>query len=521
MPWRLRNSRRVDDAGSLLHDADLAKEADVRHKVLIANRGEIACRVIRACREFGLPTVAVYSDADADARHVWLADEAVHLGPAPSAESYLRADKVLEAARKTGATLIHPGYGFLSENDTFRDACDEAGVTFIGPPASAMRAMGEKVRARDAMKAAGVPVVPGSDGALATVQEALRVADEVGYPVMLKAAAGGGGKGIRLVHSAAELPAAFEGAQREAGAYFASATVYLEKAIVNPRHIEIQVMADGRGHCIHLFDRECSVQRRNQKIIEESPAANLSEATRHKMGAMAVRAAEAVNYAGAGTIECLVDAHENFWFMEMNTRLQVEHPVTELVTGVDLVHQQLRVALGHGLSVQQAAIQQRGHAIEVRVYAEDPARNFLPSPGPLRVYRPPQGPGLRLDDGFGEGDVIPRFYDPMIAKLSAWAPDRPACIARMAAALRDFEIGGIQHNIEHLLQVLASEAFVAGQYDTGLVKTLQTLPTEAPDDAVAVALGALWTARQKRPAVQSAGESAWVVQARTQGLRSR
>ena len=362
---------------------------------------------------------------------------------------------------------------------------DEAGVTFIGPPASAMRAMGEKVRARDAMKAAGVPVVPGSDGALATVQDALKVADEVGYPVMLKAAAGGGGKGIRLVFSAAELPAAFEGAQREAGAYFASATVYLEKAIVNPRHIEIQVMADGRGHCIHLFDRECSVQRRNQKIIEESPAANLSDATRLKMGAMAVRAAEAVNYAGAGTIECLVDAHENFWFMEMNTRLQVEHPVTELVTGVDLVHEQLRVALGHGLSVRQADVRQRGHAIEVRVYAEDPARNFLPSPGPLRVYRPPVGPGLRLDDGFGEGDVIPRFYDPMIAKLSAWAPDRSACIARMAAALRDFEIGGIQHNIGHLLQVLASEAFVAGRYDTGLVKTLAPLPTEPDEDAVA------------------------------------
>ncbi len=496
-------------------------------KVLVANRGEIACRILRACRELGLPTVAVYSQADRDARHVYLADEAVLLGPAPSAESYLRADKVLQACKQTGATLVHPGYGFLSENEHFRLACDEQGITFVGPSAQAMHQMGVKTWARDAMKAAGVAVVPGSDGPLATLQEARKYAENVGYPVLLKAASGGGGKGIRLVEKEADLGAALEGAQREAGAYFGDTTIYIEKFIVNPRHVEIQVLADRHGNTIHLFDRECSVQRRNQKIIEESPAANLSDKTRLAMGAMAVQAARAVNYESAGTIECLVDPDENFYFMEMNTRLQVEHPVTELVTGVDLVAEQLRIALGEPMSVRQDQVTQRGHAIEVRVYAEDPARNFQPSPGPLRVYRPPHGPGLRLDDGFGEGDVVSNFYDPMIAKLSAWAPTRPQCIARMASALDSFEIAGISHNIEHLQQVLASEPFRTGHYDTGIVKTLAPLATDPPDDDVSAALAVLLHHRRAagQASPSTAGphvftqESAWALAARLGAVR--
>ncbi|MSP90433.1 MAG: acetyl-CoA carboxylase biotin carboxylase subunit [Myxococcales bacterium] len=495
-----------------------------RPKVLVANRGEIACRVLRACRELGLPTVAVYSDPDARARHVWLADEAVRVGPAPSADSYLRGDRILAAMRQTGATLVHPGYGFLSENADFRDACDDAGMTFVGPPAAAMRAMGVKTSARAAMRAAGVPVVPGSDGPVATIAEALHVCETIGWPVMLKAASGGGGKGIRVVRAADELQAAFEGVQREATAYFKDATVYLEKCIERPRHVEIQVLADRHGHTIHLFERECSVQRRNQKIIEESPAANLSEATRQAMGAMAVKAAAAVGYESAGTIECLVDAGENFWFLEMNTRLQVEHPVTELATGIDLVVEQLCIAQGAPLSVRQEDVQQRGHAIECRIYAEDPARGFLPSPGPLVVYRPPVGPGLRLDDGFGEGDEVPRFYDPMIAKLSAWAPDRPRCIGRMQAALAAFEIAGIAHNIDHLLQVLASAAFQAGRYDTGLVGTLPPLPTTAEADPWVLAWAAIAEHRASRgrsATPPTSAESAWALQARQGGLRSR
>lgn len=494
------------------------------HKVLIANRGEIACRIMRGCRELQLPTVAVYSEADARSRHRWMADEAVCIGPPPSAESYLLGDKILQVALQTGATMVHPGYGFLSENADFRQKCDDNGIQFIGPPASAMRQMGVKTHARDAMRAAGVPVVPGSDGPLKTVEEALTCAAEMGYPVLLKAASGGGGKGIRLVENAEELPGALEGAKREAGAYFGDATVYLEKFIVNPRHIEIQILADRHGNTIHLFDRECSVQRRRQKIIEESPAANLSLETRHKMGAMAVQAARAVRYESAGTIECLVDAHENFYFMEMNTRLQVEHPVTELVTGIDLVIEQLRVAMGLPLSVRQEDVHQRGHAIECRIYAEDPSRNFLPSPGPLQIYRPPNGPGVRIDDGVCEGDVISNFYDPMIAKYSVWAPNRAQAIARMVANLHEFDIAGIAHNIDHLQQVLASAAFVAGRYDTGIVETLPPLAQEAQDDEISAILAAILTHRQRsvvQPKQAIAAESAWQIAARQQGLRPR
>ncbi|MBI5610850.1 MAG: acetyl-CoA carboxylase biotin carboxylase subunit [Deltaproteobacteria bacterium] len=496
----------------------------IRPKVLVANRGEIAIRVMRACRELGLGTVAVYSDADADARHVWFADEAVRLGPPPTAESYLRGDKVIAAAKHTGAQLIHPGYGFLSENAEFRRACDAAGLTFVGPGAHAMEQMGTKTLARQVMHKAGVPVVPGSLEPLQNLAEAQQIAGEIGYPVMLKAAAGGGGRGIRLVHSAEEMPAAFDGAIREAVAYFKDPTVYIEKAIVRPRHIEIQVMADRHGNAVHLFDRECSVQRRNQKIIEESPAAHLSDATRLAMGQVAVQAAKAVAYEGAGTIEFLVDPQEHFFFMEMNTRLQVEHPVTELVTGTDLVVEQLRVAQGLPLSWSQEQIVQRGHAIECRIYAEDVARGFLPSPGPLHVYRPPAGPGLRVDDGFCEGDVISNHYDSMIAKLSAWAPTRDHAIARMQAALDLFEISGISHNIAHLQQVLASQAFAVGPYDTGLVKTLPALEAIPQDPELAALYAVVVAHRQAAQHQQEAApqqESTWAYHARAQGLRGR
>jgi len=465
-------------------------------KVLIANRGEIACRVIRACREMGLGSVAIYSDADRQAVHPWLADEAVHVGPAPSRESYLRMDRVIDAARRTGARYVHPGYGFLSENAAFREACDDAGLVFVGPPADAMRKMGTKTTARDHMIAAGVPVVPGSDGPLASSEEALAVAQRIAYPVMVKAAAGGGGKGMRLVHDPGTLRSAFEGAAREAASAFGDATIYLEKAIVRPRHIEIQVLADRHGNCIHLFERECSVQRRNQKIIEESPASHLSQATRLAMGEVAVRAAKAVSYESAGTCEFLVDPEEHFYFLEMNTRLQVEHLVTELVTGLDLVVLQLRIAMGEPLPMRQEEIGQRGHAVECRIYAEDPAAGFLPSPGPLHVYRTPKGPGVRVDDGVIEGGRVPSDYDPMIAKLAVWSETRGQAIDRSLRALHEYEIVGVSTNRTHLEQILRSEAFRAGPYDTGLVASLPPLPAKAPGDPLAMGVAALLYARE-------------------------
>ena len=500
-----------------------ARDAARDAKVLVANRGEIACRVIRACREQGIPSVAIYSDADAEAVHTWLADEAVHVGASESAQSYLQIERVLEAAKRTGATLIHPGYGFLSENPVFREMCEAAGIGFVGPSADAMRKMGVKTLARDAMRAAGVPVVPGSDGPVADADAALIEAETIGYPVMLKAASGGGGKGMRLVHRPEDLRAAFEGAAREAQAYFGDATIYIEKAIVQPRHIEIQVLADRLGQTIHLYERECSVQRRNQKIIEESPAAHLSDATRSAMGEVAVRAAQAVDYEGAGTIEFLVDADERFYFLEMNTRLQVEHPVTEWVTGVDLVGEQLRVALGMPLSVCQEDIVQRGHSIECRVYAEDPARAFMPSPGTLRVYRPPLGPGVRVDDGVVEGCEVSSHYDPMIAKLSTWAPNRDHALGRMRAALRSYEIAGIAHNISYLLHILDNPGFAAGRYDTGLVESMGPFEPTHAAEPMAMALAAVLEHREangRRPQpTQDTSEAAWAAAARQWGLR--
>jgi len=438
-------------------------------KVLIANRGEIAVRVIRTCREMGLRTVAIYSDADRSALHVRMADEAVHVGPSPSRESYLVMEKVLDAARRTGADAIHPGYGFLSEKAEFARACAAAGITFIGPPPESMDAMGVKTSARARMEAAGVPVVPGTKAPVADPNDALRIAREIGFPVMLKAAAGGGGKGMKKIDREEEFLTSFATAQRESLSAFGDDRVYLEKFVTKPRHIEIQVFADTHGNCIHLGERECSVQRRQQKVIEESPSAIVDDTMRAQMGAMAVRAAQAVGYVGAGTIECLVDADRNFYFLEMNTRLQVEHPVTELVTGLDLVRWQLLVAQGQPLPITQEQVQRRGHAVEARVYAEDPQANFMPAPGHISYLRQPGGPGLRNDVGVYAGYTVPLFYDPMISKLVAWHETREGAIHRLRRALGEYVIKGITTNIHYLKRVLQLPEFVAGDYDTSLV----------------------------------------------------
>jgi acetyl-CoA carboxylase biotin carboxylase subunit len=459
-------------------------------KVLVANRGEIACRVMRACRELDLRTVAVYSEADRNAVHVRMADEAVAIGPAPARESYLVVEKIVDALRKTGADAVHPGYGFLSENAAFAEAVAAAGATFIGPPPSAIRAMGGKTAARALMQAAGVPVVPGDNGeggkGFPDVVAAKAAAARVGYPVMLKAAAGGGGRGMRLVDAEDKLEAALAGAQREAKAAFGDDTVYLEKAIVRPRHIEIQVFGDEHGGAVHLYERDCSIQRRNQKVIEESPSPALDDATRAKMGEVAVRAAKSVGYVGAGTIEMLYDgASRGFYFLEMNTRLQVEHPVTELVTGVDLVRWQLAVAQGERLPLAQGAIPRRGAAIECRVYAEDPVK-FLPSPGTITSLRVPAGPGVRDDSGVTEGSVISVHYDPMISKLCTWADTREAAIGRMRRALAEYHVGGIRTNLPFHRQVMRHPAFIAGEYDTGFIERHKAeLAPAAPDEETA------------------------------------
>jgi acetyl-CoA carboxylase biotin carboxylase subunit len=459
-------------------------------KVLIANRGEIACRVIRACRELDVRTVAVYSEADANAVHVRMADEAVAIGPPPARESYLVVDKIIDAIKKTGADGVHPGYGFLSENAAFAEAVAAAGVTFIGPPPSAIRAMGGKTAARALMQAAGVPVVPGDNGeggkGFPNVAAAKAAAARVGYPVMLKAAAGGGGRGMRLVDSEDKLEAALAGAQREAKAAFGDDTVYLEKAIVRPRHIEIQVFGDEHGGAVHLYERDCSIQRRNQKVIEESPSPAIDDATRAKMGEVAVRAAKSVGYVGAGTIEMLYDgASKGFYFLEMNTRLQVEHPVTELVTGVDLVRWQLAVAQGEKIPLAQEAIPRRGAAIECRVYAEDPVK-FLPSPGTITSLRVPSGPGIRDDSGVTEGSVISVHYDPMISKLCTWADTREAAIGRMRRALAEYHVGGIKTNLPFHRQVMRHPAFIAGEYDTGFIERHKAeLQPASPDEETA------------------------------------
>lgn len=429
-------------------------------------------RIARACREMAIAPVAVYSDADRAGLHVLEADEAYRLGPAAAAESYLRGDLLIEIARRSGADAIHPGYGFLSENADFAEACEQAGINFIGPTASAMRALGSKTRARQAADKAGMPRTPGSTKGLASIEEAFTVADEIGYPVMLKAAAGGGGKGMRAVTRCEDLKSAFEGAQSEAERAFGSSEVYLEKLIERPRHVEIQVLADEHGHCVYLGERECSVQRRHQKVIEEAPSAVVGPELRRRMGEAAVRLAQSAGYTNAGTIEFLLDSNENFYFLEMNTRLQVEHPVTELVTGLDLVQLQIRIAQGEPLPLAQQDIHLRGHAIECRVYAEDADNGFFPSPGRITRLLQPGGPGIREDCGVYEGWVVPIDYDPMLSKLIAYAPSREAAIARMLRALDEYVIGGIRTNLILFRRILNDEDFRAARIDTGYLDRL-------------------------------------------------
>jgi len=438
-------------------------------KVLIANRGEIALRVIRACRDLGLRSVAVYSEADREAPHVRLADEAVLLGPAPASESYLSIEKIIAAARQTGAQAIHPGYGFLSENPVFADACEAAGITFVGPSAQVMRDMGEKTAARRMAQAVNVPVTPGYDTGLTDAAQALELAQRIGYPVLLKAAAGGGGKGIRFVHRPEDLEASLRLAQSEALSSFGDATVYIEKAVAPARHIEVQIFGDRFGNVIHLGERECSIQRRHQKLIEESPSPALDEPTRARLLESAVRLAKAVGYTNAGTCEFLLGPDGQFYFLEVNARLQVEHPVTEWRTGLDLVREQLRVAAGLPLSVRQEDVVFRGHAIEARISAEDPFNKFLPAAGSVAALRDPAGPGVRLDSGLYEGMRIPLFYDPLLAKLICWGQDRDEAIARLRRALDEYVIAGVRTTIPFAQWLMRQPRFLAGDFSTDYI----------------------------------------------------
>jgi len=438
-------------------------------KVLVANRGEIAVRVMRTCREMGIPTVAVYSDADAGSPHVFTADQAVCLGDSAPTESYLNMDKVIGAALDTGADAVHPGYGFLAENPEFARRCAEVGLAFVGPPASVIEALGDKLRARELMQGAGIPVIPGATTPVADEEALVAEAARLGYPVLVKAAAGGGGKGMRTVDSEAELAEACADAAREAKAAFGDGTVYLEKLLVAPRHIEFQILADKHGNVVHLFERECSVQRRHQKLIEETPSVALTDSLRAEMGDAALAAARASGYENAGTVEFLLDASGHFYFLEVNTRLQVEHPVTEMTLGVDLVREQLRIAAGEPLALKQELLTPRGHAIECRVYAEDPALDFAPSAGRLVVHREPAGPGVRNDCGVCQGFEVPVEYDPILSKVVVVGHDREAARNRMVRALEAYAILGVKTTIPFLIEALATEAFVAGETCTDFI----------------------------------------------------
>ncbi|HQU80156.1 MAG TPA: acetyl/propionyl/methylcrotonyl-CoA carboxylase subunit alpha [Azonexus sp.] len=483
------------------------------NKILIANRGEIACRVIKTARRMGIRTVAVYSEADANARHVRLADEAVLLGPAAARESYLVADKILDAAKRTGAQAVHPGYGFLSENADFSEACAASGITFIGPPASAIRAMGSKSEAKKLMGSAAVPLTPGYHGDDQTPELLHKEADLIGYPVLIKAAAGGGGKGMRLVEKSEDFPDALASCKREAASSFGNEHVLIEKYITRPRHIEIQVFADTQGNCVYLFERDCSVQRRHQKVLEEAPAPGMTFERRRQMGEAAVAAAKAVGYVGAGTVEFIANQDGSFYFMEMNTRLQVEHPVTEMITGQDLVEWQLRVAAGQPLPLAQEQLQIRGHALEARIYAEDANKGFLPSTGKLiRLSPPSESLNVRVDTGVEEDDEITPFYDPMIAKLIVWDEHRDAALARMRKALADYQVAGVTTNIDFLSRLVACPAFAGADLDTGLIERQKDFLFPAaqavPRDALLVATVGelLWEQHQARHAAKTSGD---------------
>ena len=438
-------------------------------KILVANRGEIAVRIIRSCREMGIESVAVFSDADRTSMHVRYADEAYRIGPAPSTESYLKMDRIIEVAQKSGAQAIHPGYGFLSENAEFADKVRNAGLIFIGPSSEAITAMGDKMRARELMKKAGVPIVPGSEELPKEPEAIKKTAREIGYPVMIKASAGGGGKGMRLVNTEKELLDSVKRAQSEALNAFGNGAIYLEKYLLEPHHIEFQILAD--NHVIHLFERECSVQRRHQKVVEETPSPFITPELRKAMAIQAIAAAKSVNYSGAGTIEFLVDKDRNFYFLEMNTRLQVEHPITERVTGIDLVKAQIHIANNLPLEIKQEDVLQRGHAIECRIYAEDPQNNFIPSPGLIRHITEPLGLGVRTDGYVYEGYEIPLYYDPLVSKLIIWAPTRAEAIDRMKRALYEYKITGIKTNITFVQRIMEAEPFVKGHYNTHFIES--------------------------------------------------
>jgi acetyl-CoA carboxylase biotin carboxylase subunit len=495
-------------------------------KILIANRGEIAVRVIKACREMGIKSVAVYSEADRAALHVQLADEAVHIGPAlvphkvrdsagaspaPATESYLNFDCLIGAVRKTGAEAVHPGYGFLAENYRFAERCEKENIVFIGPDSKAMKLVGDKVASRHAAEGAGIPLIPGMKNKSTSVDECAAEAEKIGFPVLLKASAGGGGKGMRIICEKGELKAAVESGMREAGSAFGDPSVYLEKYIEQPRHIEFQVLADKHGHAVHLFERECSIQRRHQKIIEESPSTALDDELRKRMGATALKVVKVSGYTNAGTVEFLVDRNGNYYFLEVNARLQVEHPVTELVCGIDLVHAQFRIAAGEKLWFKQEDITQRGHAIECRIYAEDPENGFLPSAGKILYMKEPTGPGIRHDCGVYSGYEVPVYYDPILSKLIAWAPTREACCNRMAAALREFPILGIKTNIEFLHDAIVHPEFRLGRTYTDFIPsnmpdwTPHVRPETMAEALTAAALQIDSEGQKKRNGVMAAG----------------
>lgn len=499
-------------------------------KILIANRGEIAVRIIRACHDLGITAVAVYSSVDRAALHVLRADEAYAIGTAPATDSYLNIQRILDSARRSGAEAIHPGYGFLSENPKFARACRDAGIKFIGPPSESMEIMGSKTSARRQMEKAGVPFVPGTSRGLESVAEAKNIAAKLGYPVMLKAAAGGGGKGMRLVAAEADLSSALDAASSEAQRSFGDDEVYIEKAILNPRHIEMQVLADEHGNTVYLGERDCSLQRRHQKVVEESPSPAATPDMRRRMGEIAVKAAQAAGYMNAGTIEFLADQSGNFYFLEMNTRLQVEHPVTELVTGLDLVQLQIRVAAGERLPFSQSDVAMRGHAVECRIYAEDPDNNYFPSPGEITSLAEPSGPGVRVDSGVYVGWRVPIDYDPLLAKLIAYGETREQAMGRLKRALDEYFIGGVKTNLGLFRRILADPEFLAGRADTGSLSRMAPSPDsgdQAARDIAAIA-GAFFQAIESQGSgvitsaasgSGSASSSAWKKIARAEGLQ--
>jgi acetyl-CoA carboxylase biotin carboxylase subunit len=472
-------------------------------KIVIANRGEIALRVMRSAKEMGIATVAVYSEADRNALHVRYADEAVCIGPPPSNQSYLVIEKIIAVAKETKAEAIHPGYGFLSENANFARAVKQAGLILIGPSPESMEMMGDKLSAKTAAKKYNIPLVPGTDYAISDVEEAKKVAKEVGFPILIKASAGGGGKGMRIVETAEEFDENLQRAVSEATAAFGDGSVFIERYVTAPRHIEIQVLGDTHGNIVHLFERECSIQRRHQKVVEEAPSSVLTEEIRTAMGNCAVQVAKACNYVGAGTVEFLLDENKNFYFLEMNTRLQVEHPVTEMITGIDLVKEQIKVAEGQKLSFKQEDLSIRGHAMEVRVYAEDPTNNFLPDIGKLKRYVRPQGPGVRVDDGFEEGMDIPIYYDPMIAKLITYGSNRQESIDRMIRAIDEYIIVGCETTLPFCNYVMKHDAFTSGNFDTNFVKhyftpdVLKSATTKEEETVAALIAAELFVAESK------------------------